>query len=102
MKHEVLEDDWTNNDDWLKSYNLNRAAEIEKQDDGGEDIVDVEDVDDEDVEVTQVNPTNPEDEEESDVGGESSFSFQSWSIEKRNIYSYFILQTYIWEKVKKE
>jgi len=77
MKHEVLEDDWTNNDDWLKSYNLNRAAEIEKQDDGGEDIVDVEDVDDEDVEVTQVNPTNPEDEEESDVGGESSFSFQS-------------------------
>ena len=77
MKHEALEDDWTNNDDWLKSYNLNRAAEIEKQDDGGEDIVDVEDVDDEDVEVTQVNPTNPEDEEESDVGGESSFSFQS-------------------------
>ena len=25
MKHETLEEDWTNNEDWLKSYNFNRS-----------------------------------------------------------------------------
>ena len=27
MKHESLEEDWTNNEDWLKSYNFNRSFE---------------------------------------------------------------------------
>ena len=27
VKHEELEEDWTNNEDWLKSYNLSRAME---------------------------------------------------------------------------
>ena len=31
MKHEVLEDDWTNNDEWLKSYNLSKVLEFGKQ-----------------------------------------------------------------------
>ena len=32
VKHEELEEDWTNNDDWLKSYNLSRAMEQLRQD----------------------------------------------------------------------
>jgi len=29
IKHETLEEDWTNNDDWLKSYNYNRNTETD-------------------------------------------------------------------------
>ena len=29
IKNETLEEDWTNNDDWLKSYNYNRNNEAE-------------------------------------------------------------------------
>lgn len=29
IKNETLEEDWTNNDDWLKSYNFNRSIEGE-------------------------------------------------------------------------
>ena len=29
IKNETLEEDWTNNDDWLKSYNFNRSNDGE-------------------------------------------------------------------------
>ena len=32
LKNELSEEDWTNNDDWLKSYNLSRAMEQLRQD----------------------------------------------------------------------
>ena len=32
LKNELTEEDWTNNDDWLKSYNLSRAMEQLRQD----------------------------------------------------------------------
>ena len=33
MKNEIIpEEDWTNNDDWLKSYNLTRATLLEQRD----------------------------------------------------------------------
>ena len=32
MKNEIIpEEDWTNNDDWLKSYNLTRATLLEQR-----------------------------------------------------------------------
>ena len=31
LKNELSEEDWTNNDDWLKSYNLSRAMEQLRQ-----------------------------------------------------------------------
>ena len=32
MKNEIMpEEDWTNNDDWLKSYNLTRATLLEQR-----------------------------------------------------------------------
>ena len=31
LKNELNEEDWTNNDDWLKSYNLSRAMEQLRQ-----------------------------------------------------------------------
>ena len=54
MKHEIMEDDWTNNDDWLKSYTLNRAAS---------DILEIEH--DEGIEATM----DSKDEDNIDVGG---------------------------------
>ena len=32
IKHETLEEDWTNNEDWLKSYNFNRSLEVQAMD----------------------------------------------------------------------
>ena len=35
MKNEIIpEEDWTNNDDWLKSYNLTRATLLEQRERG--------------------------------------------------------------------
>ena len=52
MKHEVIEDDWTNNDEWLKSYNLSKVLEFGKQQNDGikESAPVVEDIEAEDVE----------------------------------------------------
>ena len=39
MKNEIIpEEDWTNNDDWLKSYNLTRATLLEQRERGEEDL----------------------------------------------------------------
>ena len=55
MKHELVEDDWTNNDDWLKSYNLTKAAELEKKEreENKEDVI--EDIEDEEDIELQIN-----------------------------------------------
>ena len=61
MKHEMIEDDWTNNDEWLKSYNLSKVLEFGKHQEDSikeaapvvEDIeVEDDDVEDDDVVVT--------------------------------------------------
>ena len=39
MKNEIIpEEDWTNNDDWLKSYNLTRATLLGQRERGEEDL----------------------------------------------------------------
>ena len=39
MKNEIIpEEDWTNNDDWLKSYNLTRATLLEQRERAEEDL----------------------------------------------------------------
>jgi len=32
VKHEELEEDWTNNEDWLKSYTLTRMGSVREED----------------------------------------------------------------------
>ena len=70
MKHEMIEDDWTNNDEWLKSYNLSKVLEFGKHQEDSikeavapvvEDIeVEDDDVEEDDVVVTDSPSENNE------------------------------------------
>ena len=50
MKHEMIEDDWTNNDEWLKSYNLSKVLEFGKQEESIKEVPVVEDIAEDEVE----------------------------------------------------
>ena len=66
MKHEVLEDDWTNNDDWLKSYNLNRALDNDKFEDSRDESIGN---DTNDNEIEEINEGNENTNDTIDVDG---------------------------------
>ena len=67
IKNDAAEDDWTNNDDWLKSYNLNRALDNDKfEDSRDEGIVDNEANDNE---VEEINEGNENTNDTIDVDG---------------------------------
>ena len=82
MKHELMEEDWTNNDDWLKSYNLNRAAsemlEIEHDEDI-DDVMDKEEDDNIDVGVEDEGE-DVENNEEPSVSDENVFAQSSYGL----------------------